>query len=81
VAHRAPEVEGALAAVPPLARQSHRELARKGLDGAAQRAHLLAGGMHEVDVLRQRLAQGARHRLHPAIGHEPAPDLGLDLLS
>ena len=34
--------------------------------------------MHEVDVLGQRLAQRARHRLDPPVGDEPAPDLRLD---
>ncbi len=34
--------------------------------------------MHEVDVFRQRLAQGARHRLDTAVGDEPAADLGFD---
>jgi hypothetical protein len=42
--------------------------------------HLLAAGVHEVDVLGQRLAQRLGHRLDAAVGHEPAADLGLDLL-
>jgi uncharacterized protein with von Willebrand factor type A (vWA) domain len=36
--------------------------------------------VHEVDVLGQRLAQRARHRLDAAIGNQPAPDLGFDHL-
>ena len=42
--------------------------------------HLLAGGVHEVDVLGQRLAQRAGHRLDAPVGHEGPADLGLDLL-
>jgi hypothetical protein len=37
--------------------------------------------VHEVDVLGQRLAQRAGHRLDAPVGHQPAPDLGLDLLA
>ena len=37
--------------------------------------------MHEVDVFRQRLAQGARHRLDPTVGDETAADLCLDHLA
>jgi hypothetical protein len=36
--------------------------------------------VHEVDVLGQRLAQRLGHRLDAPVGHEPAADLGLDLL-
>jgi hypothetical protein len=81
VAHRAAEVERALAAVAPLAGQAHRELAGERVDRLAQRRHLLAAGVHEVDVLGQRLAQRAGHGLDAAVGHQAAADLGLDLLA
>ena len=37
--------------------------------------------MHEVDVLGQRLAQRARHRVDAAVGDEPPTDLLLDHLA
>ncbi len=37
--------------------------------------------MHEVDVLGERLAQGLGHRFDTTVGHQPATDLGLDLLA
>ena len=71
---------GTLAAVAALAGQAHGELAGEGLQRLAQHHHLLAGGVHEVDVLGQRLAQRAGHGLHTPVGHEAPADLGLDLL-
>ena len=64
-----------------LARQADRELARERVDGAPQGGHLVATGVHEIDVLRQRLAQRARHRLGAPVGHQAAADLRLDLLA
>ena len=61
-----------------LAGQAGRQLARQRLDGLADVRHLLTAGMHEVDVLGQRLAQGLRHRLDAAVSHKAAPDLGFD---
>ena len=40
-----------------------------------------SAGVHEVHVLGERLAQRAGHGLHAAVGHQPPPDLGLDLLA
>ena len=62
-----------------LADQPGGQLAGERVDGIAQAGHLLAGGVHEVDVRRQRLAQRLGHGLNAAVGHQPAPDLGLDL--
>ena len=80
MAHGAAEVERALAAVAALAGQAHGQLAGERVDRLAQRRHLLARGVHEVDVLGQRLAQRARHRLHATVGDERPADLALDLL-
>ncbi len=63
-----------------LAGESGRQLAREGLDGLAHRLELVARRVHELDVLRQRLAHAARERLGPSVSDQPAPDLGLDLL-
>ena len=38
------------------------------------------GGVHEVHVLGQRLAQRLGHGLHAPVGHQAPADLGLDLL-
>ena len=46
-----------------------------------EREHLVARRVHELDVFGQRLAQRARHRLHAAVGDEPATDLLLDQLA
>ena len=78
VTDRRAEVEvPAVLALAPL-REAGRERAGQRLDRALELLHLLARRVHEVDVLGQRLAQRARHRLDPAIGDEPAPDLRLD---
>ena len=53
---------------------------REGLDRPLELLHLLARCVHEVDVLGQRLAQRARHRLDAPVGHQPTTDLGLDQL-
>jgi hypothetical protein len=81
VAHGGAEVERALAPVAALAGQAHGQLAGQRVDGLAQRRHLLAAGVHEVDVLGQRLAQRAGHGLDAPVGHEAPADLGLDLLA
>ena len=52
--------------------------ARQRVDRPLELVHLLTGRVHEVDVLRQRLAQRARHRLDTTVGDEPPPDLGFD---
>jgi hypothetical protein len=80
VAHGVAEVERALAAVAALAGQAHGQLAGERVDRLAQRRHLLAGGVHEVDVLGQRLAQRLGHGLDAPVGDQAAADLGLDLL-
>src|SRR5262245_57097226 len=79
MAHGVAEVERSLTPVPPLARQPRGELSRQRVQRLAQELHLVAAGMHELDVLGQRLAQRLRHRLGTAVGDEATPDLGLDL--
>ena len=79
-AHGGAEVEGALATVAALAGQAHGQLAGQRVDGLAQADHLLPGGVHEVDVLGQRLAQRLGHGLDAAVGHQATADLRLDLL-
>jgi hypothetical protein len=66
--------------VATLAGQAHRQLAGERDERLAQAHHLVAGGVHEVDVFGQRLAQRLGHRLHAAVGHQATTDLGLDLL-
>ena len=63
------EIERTFAPASTLARQAHRELPSKRVDGLAKVRHLLAAGVHEIDVFGERLAQGLGHRLHPTIGH------------
>ena len=79
--HGVAEVERALAAVATLARQAHRQLAGEWRDRLAQVVQLVLGRVHEVDVFGQGLAQRARHGFGAAVGHEPATDLRLDLLT
>ncbi len=79
MAHGVAEVERALAPVPALAGESGGELAGQRVERLLQRLHLVADGVHELDVLGQRLAQRLGHRLGAAIGDQPAADLGLDL--
>ena len=79
MADGAAEVQRSLAAVAPLAGQADRQLAGQGGDGLAQGGQLLPAGVHEVDVLGQRLAQRLGHRLGAPVGDQAAADLGLDL--
>ena len=65
---------------PPPLREARRHRTRERVHRALQRDHLVARGVHELDVLGERLAQRARHRLHAAVGDEPATDLLLDHL-
>ena len=51
----------------------------RGCEGLAQGHQLVPGGVHDVDVLGQRLAQRLGQGLAPPVGHQPAPDLVLDL--
>ena len=81
MAHGGPEVERALATVAALAGQAHRQLAGEGVDGAAQRRQLVARGVHEVDLLGQRLAQRPGQGLGAPVGDQPAADLVLELAS
>jgi hypothetical protein len=80
VAHGAAEVEAPLATVAALAGQAHGQLPGERLQRLLEVRHLLAAGVHEVDVLGQRLAQRAGHGVDAAVGHEAAADLRLDLL-
>ena len=76
--HGGPEVERALAAVAALAGQAHRQLARQRLEHPVQHGQLLAGGVHDVDVLGQRLAHRPGQGLGTAVLHQAPADLGLD---
>jgi hypothetical protein len=58
-------------------REPRSQRARERIDRTLQGEHLLARRVHEVDILGERFAQGARHRFHAPIGDEPPPDLGL----
>ena len=60
-------------------RQASRQLARQRVQRLAQHLHLVARGVHELDVLGQRLAQRLGHRLGTPVGDQPATDLRLDL--
>ena len=80
-AHGLAEVEVPAVATPPALREPRRERARQRVDRPLEREHLLARRVHEVDVLGQRLAQRARHRLDAAVGDQPAADLLLDQLA
>ncbi len=62
------------------ARQPDSQLAGQGMDRLAQGGHLLAAGVHEVDVFGQGLAQSLGHGFHAPVGHQPPADLGLYLL-
>ena len=76
--HGGPEVERTLAAVTALAGQPHRQLARQRVEDPVQHGQLVAGGVHDVDVLGQRLAHRAGQRLGTVVLDQPAADLGLD---
>ena len=52
-----------------------------GWSASPQRHQLVPGGVHEVDVLGQRLAHRLGQRLAAPVGHQPAADLVLDLLA
>ena len=79
VAHGTAEIERAFAPVAALPGQPHGQLAGQGRDGLAQGGQFLPAGVHEVDVLGERLAQRFGHGLGPAVGDQPAADFGLDL--
>ena len=80
VPHRVAEVERTLATVATLARQAHRQSSGQRLERLAQLHHLVPAGVHEVDVLGQRLAQRLGHRLDTTVRDQTTTDLGLDLL-
>ena len=75
--HRGAEVERTLPAVPALAGQAHRQLARQRLEDTVQHGQFLAGRVHDVDVLGQGFAHRTGQRLGTAILHQAAADLGL----
>ena len=81
LADRLAEVEVPAVPAPAPLREPRRHRPRQRVDGLLQREHLLARRVHELDVLGQRLAQRARHRLDAAVGDEPATDLLLDQLA
>jgi len=76
VSHGVAEVERAAPAVTTLSCESRGELAREREQRLLQRLHLFAAGVHEFHVFRQRLAESLRHRFSPAVGDEPATNLG-----
>ena len=75
------EVEVATVAASAPLRQPRGQGPGQRVDGPLEREHLLAGGVHEVDVFGERLAQGAGHRLDAPVGDETAADLGFDELA
>src|ERR1035441_1060130 len=64
--HRRAEVQSSPSHVTTLPGEARRQLAGEGLDGFAHRLELISRGVHELDVLRQRLAHAARERLGPS---------------
>ena len=78
--HGRTEVQWAPAQVTTLPGEAGGQLAGEGLDGLAHRLDLVARGVHELDVLRQRLAHAQRECLGSSVSDQPAADLGLDLL-
>ena len=78
--HRVAEVERTLAAVAALAGEARGELARQRIERLAQRLHLIARRVHELDVFGERFAQRLGHGLGASVGDEATADLGLDLL-
>ncbi len=81
MAHRGAEIERSPTEVAALAGQARLQLSREGMDRPAHLDELLPGGVHEVDVLGERLAEGAGERLDAAVGDEAPADLRLDLLA
>ena len=77
----AAEVERSPAEVAPLAGEARLQLAGERVDRPAHLDELVAGGVHEVDVLGERLAQGPGERLDASVGHQAPADLRLDLLA
>ena len=67
--------------MPTLSGQSDGQLSGQWMDRAPQSGELVACGVHEVDVLGQRLADRAGQRLGTPVGYETAADLVLDLLA
>ena len=80
VTHGLAEVEVAAPPMPPALCEAGRERARQRVDRLLELLHLVARRVHEVDVLGQRLAQRARHRLDAPVGNQAPPDLRLDHL-
>ena len=81
MAHGVAEVERALAPVPALTGQAHRQPPGERVDGAAEGGQLVLAGVHELDLLGQGLAQRLGHGLGAAVGDEAAADLRLHLLA
>ena len=80
VTHRIAEIERTLATVTTLAGQTSGQLSRQWVQGLLQVLHLVATGVHELDVFGQRLAQGLRHCFGAAVGHESTANFGFDFL-
>ena len=78
--HGRAKVERSLASVAAFTGQTYRKLSGQWMKGHPETRHLLTGGMHEVHVLGQGLAQRTGHRFNPTVRHEPSSDLSLDLL-
>src|SRR5262245_48773548 len=78
--NRGPEVEMPAVAARTSLREAGRERTGQRVDSALEGEHLFTRRVHEVDVLGQRLAQGARHGLVPAVRHQAPADLRFDEL-
>src|SRR5690242_4972548 len=76
---RAPEIKRRPAVVPASAGQPGGHLSAQQLDSRPDRGQLLLRGVQEVDVLWQRAAERARHRLGAPVGDKPPADLGFHL--
>ena len=79
-AHGGPEVELTPVVAAPAHGQPSGQRPGQRADGALEGGHLLPGGVHELDVLRQLGPQAVGHRLRPPVGDQPPADLGLHLL-
>ena len=77
--HGVAQVDRSAAAAAALAREAHGELAAERSQGALELGHLVAIGVHDVEVLGQGLAHRLGQRLGAAILDEPLADLALDL--
>ncbi len=78
-AHRVAQVHRAAVAPAAPAREAHGELAAQGAQRALELGHLVAVGVHDVEVLGQGAAHRARQRLGAAVLDQALADHALDL--